>query len=423
VRIPSTKIRTVATQAATPAEPLTFDAPATHLRALGLGLRHHRAAHAGESSGLAAAASVINAFELRERPLTKSYRRDDWGMFIRYATPESTRRDDRPLDLMSFGRLLSAAGARTRTVEHPSVASAREAIEAASQDPGQRVVVAFSDGRFSPVLGYDPARDRVLLQSSVAGRPSPRWSPLATMFQDPKTEGYVHARRPPRSDVVPSYSPSSTSTQTVSLESERGIELLQSAKMKSMTRFAGLIAYHEVQETLSFCGLASLTMAANDLGLGAAPLSQAQILAGLTPERADAVIDGGASLDELAAIAENLGASVTVRHANETLSIDALRADLISALEDPDRHPIASYDRCTLGQEGGGHFSPIAAYNAEADMFLIYDVAPWKSAPFWVQTKDLHRAMAAKDCEQCRGVLIVGRTDGVDGQTSAPHSS
>ena len=64
-----------------------------------------------------------------------------------------------------------------------------------------------------------------------------------------------------------------------------------------------------------------------------------------------------------------------------------------------------------MGQEKGGHISPLAAYNSKADRFLILDVARYKYPPVWVSTSDLFAAMNTTDSDndnKTRGFVVVG---------------
>lgn len=45
----------------------------------------------------------------------------------------------------------------------------------------------------------------------------------------------------------------------------------------------------------------------------------------------------------------------------------------------------------------GGHFSPLGAYHAPTDSFLIVDVAKYKYPPVWVGADTLFTAMATVD--------------------------
>jgi hypothetical protein len=68
---------------------------------------------------------------------------------------------------------------------------------------------------------------------------------------------------------------------------------------------------------------------------------------------------------------------------------------------------IVNYSRALLAQPGGGHVSPVAAYDKKSDSFLAMDVnlnrAPW----VWVPGKALIAAMRAHDTVENRGYLLV----------------
>jgi Phytochelatin synthase len=59
---------------------------------------------------------------------------------------------------------------------------------------------------------------------------------------------------------------------------------------------------------------------------------------------------------------------------------------VVNALLDEDSRVVLNYDRGGIGQGplGHGHWSPIGAYSAEIDAFLIMDVAKYKYPPVWV---------------------------------------
>ena len=59
----------------------------------------------------------------------------------------------------------------------------------------------------------------------------------------------------------------------------------------------------------------------------------------------------------------------------------------------PGHFVIVNYLRSALGEEAGGHISPLAAYDGKADRFLILDVARYKYPPVWVKTADMFAAM------------------------------
>ena len=89
---------------------------------------------------------------------------------------------------------------------------------------------------------------------------------------------------------------------------------------------------------------------------------------------------------------------VTVQNADPSqLTLPKMRYDLKAALIDPDARVMINFDRKGLGQVGGGHFSPLGAYHAATDSFLVLDVAKYKYPPVWVGADTLFGAMATVD--------------------------
>jgi hypothetical protein len=87
------------------------------------------------------------------------------------------------------------------------------------------------------------------------------------------------------------------------------------------------------------------------------------------------------------------------------------RAAAEHALDLPRRYLLVNFSRATLSDDntGGGHFSPLAAYNSTADELLLMDVARYKFPPFWVDTDLLWDAMATTDTSsgRHRGYIVV----------------
>ena len=81
------------------------------------------------------------------------------------------------------------------------------------------------------------------------------------------------------------------------------------------------------------------------------------------------------------------------------------------ALARPQHYLLVNFSRATLSDDnkGGGHFSPLAAYNGSADDLLLMDVARYKYPPFWVDADLLWRAMATTDTSsgRHRGYIVV----------------
>lgn len=93
----------------------------------------------------------------------------------------------------------------------------------------------------------------------------------------------------------------------------------------------------------------------------------------------------------------------------DSLDDQTLRALLKKSLSDDGTFVLVNYLRTTLGQEGWGHWSALAAYDAQTDSVLILDVAKYLSAPAWVRVGALQKAMATMDTTsgKARGLVIV----------------
>jgi len=127
----------------------------------------------------------------------------------------------------------------------------------------------------------------------------------------------------------------------------------------------------------------------------------------------------GISLQEFARLARCNGANCKVVP-GETCTLEAFRAQVVWSTSPKSKNGsdfccsylVVNYNRSVLKQTGTGHFSPIAAYDAQSDLVLIMDVARFKYPPHWVQLEALHRAIAAP-----RGfaVLTPGQVKGEGG--------
>lgn len=103
---------------------------------------------------------------------------------------------------------------------------------------------------------------------------------------------------------------------------------------------------------------------------------------------------------------QSFGLKSEVFFAN-TLSRDEFRSLLIKALLNQ-QFIIVNFLRSELHQQGGGHHSPIAAYDKKTDRILLLDVARYKYPAYWVKIDDLWNAVNTKDKDVYRGLIIIG---------------
>ncbi|HEY9671126.1 MAG TPA: phytochelatin synthase family protein [Waterburya sp.] len=175
------------------------------------------------------------------------------------------------------------------------------------------------------------------------------------------------------------------------------------------------------QKNQAYCGVASSVMVLNALGIAApeAPEfgqfrvftqdnffnSQAQTV--IKPE---VVARQGMTLDQLGQLLEAYPVKAQVYHAGD-LTLDEFRSLVVKNLQEPGNFVVVNYLRKVIGEESGGHISPVAAYNKETDRFLILDVSRYKYPPVWVKAEDLWKAMATVDpaSGKTRGFVLISR--------------
>jgi hypothetical protein len=82
---------------------------------------------------------------------------------------------------------------------------------------------------------------------------------------------------------------------------------------------------------------------------------------------------------------------------------------MVDTVADPSARLLVNYSRVPLGQNGEGHISPVGAYDAATDSFLVLDVARYKYPPAWVSYDLLLAGMRLVDSESAlsRGILIL----------------
>ena len=182
-----------------------------------------------------------------------------------------------------------------------------------------------------------------------------------------------------------------------------------------------LIPTFAMQDTQSYCSVASAITVLNAMPIKKpvdptyAPYSYftqrnyftAEVLKIISPQT---VLATGMTREQMTEtlIAQGVHAKSIV---GDTLSDDELRALLKNILVNDGQFVLVNYLRATLGQVGGGHWSVLAAYEAQSDRVLILDVAKYKYPPVWVSVSMLRQAIATLDTasNQARGLVIVSK--------------
>jgi len=121
--------------------------------------------------------------------------------------------------------------------------------------------------------------------------------------------------------------------------------------------------------------------------------------------------DPGLNLSDFAKILKTHKIRNKIYYQEDTkeTSIEEFRIILKKILNDKTHFIIANFNGKVFGNQTGGHFSPIVAYDEASDSVLVLDVALYKNPWYWVEVADLVKAMNNPDGDQPRGYLVVWR--------------
>lgn len=205
--------------------------------------------------------------------------------------------------------------------------------------------------------------------------------------------------------AVPRMDPQPLPSDLVDLGTSAGQALL--AEAEDAADYPALAAHFQPQWLKSYCGVASSVVVLTALG---ADVTQQDFFTAKTQSVRPRwrVVVAGMALDELGGLLAAHGATVSVRHA-DAFDVAAFRKVVAENLSRPGDYLIVNYDRKALGQEGAGHISPRAAYDAESDRALVMDTAAYRYPRTWVPLGQLYDAMATRDSgsDSTRGYVEV----------------
>jgi hypothetical protein len=208
------------------------------------------------------------------------------------------------------------------------------------------------------------------------------------------------------------------SPQLIPFSSSDGEQLLIESQAKQ--DYFLLSNQFVTQINQAYCGVASSVMVLNALGLPAPESAQYKPFRVFTQDNffdreeskkvisPELVSRRGMTLAQLGGLLTSHGAKATVYYGSD-VDLARFRSLLVQNLAKRDNFAIVNYLRKTIGQERGGHISPIAAYNQRTDRFLILDVSRYKYPPVWVKAVDLWQAIKTVDTDsgKTRGFVLV----------------
>jgi hypothetical protein len=217
----------------------------------------------------------------------------------------------------------------------------------------------------------------------------------------------------------PAAAPTSAQPAVIYWDSAEGKALR--ARMPADADYWQLAPNFTAQVTQSYCSVASAVTVLNAMPIpkpvdpAYAPYAYFTQSNFFTPEvvkviSPQTVLEMGMTREQMAETLSRQGVKA-ISIAGDTLSEEGLRTLLKKALGDDGQFVLANYYRANLGQVGGGHWSALAAYDAQSDRVLILDVAKYKYPPAWVSISILQQAMATIDTvsNKARGLVVVSK--------------
>jgi hypothetical protein len=232
------------------------------------------------------------------------------------------------------------------------------------------------------------------------------------------SSGVSHADAP--AALHPADGPLPVPPGLVALAQPEGQSRLMSSTDKQS--YWPLSQYFETQRNEAYCSVASSVMALNALGVQRPEssqypdfpyFSQEDFFRSVDPQVASAarVSREGMTLDQLSAVLAEYPAVAVKKFHSSDLTLAQFRDLVRDTTAQSDRFALLNFRRVEIGEEGGGHWSPLAAYDAASDSALLLDVARYKYPAVWVPVARLYAASQAVDNVSgvSRGLVIVGK--------------
>jgi len=137
------------------------------------------------------------------------------------------------------------------------------------------------------------------------------------------------------------------------------------------------------------------------------PKTRAQVFGEPVQIGGKTVKDFGYQVRQFEALFKAHGMKTRLVIVDDQQNEDGIRADLVQNLGHLGDFVVINYLRTAVGQKGGGHISPLAAYDQASDSFLVMDVNPSSAGWVWMPTATLVKGMRTFDTIENRGYIHV----------------
>ena len=137
------------------------------------------------------------------------------------------------------------------------------------------------------------------------------------------------------------------------------------------------------------------------------PKTRAQVMGEPMTIKGKQVRDFGYQLRQLDELFKANALRTRLGIVDDRRSEKEIRTDLVENLKRRGDYVVVNYWRQAVGQQGGGHISPLGAYDPESDSFLVLDVNPASAGWVWMPTSTLIKGMRTFDRVENRGYIHV----------------
>ena len=135
--------------------------------------------------------------------------------------------------------------------------------------------------------------------------------------------------------------------------------------------------------------------------------TRAQVLGEPLTINGKQITDFGYQIRQLDEMLRANGATTRLIIVDGSKAEQDIRTELVENLKSRGDYVIVAYRREAVGQRGGGHISPLGAYDAESDSFLVLDVNPASAGWVWMTTATLVKGMRTFDTVENRGYILI----------------
>src|SRR5262245_9787148 len=135
--------------------------------------------------------------------------------------------------------------------------------------------------------------------------------------------------------------------------------------------------------------------------------TRAQVLGEPLTLNGKQITDFGYQIRQLDEMLRANGVTTKLTIVDDNKLDDDIRTELVENLRRRGDYVIIAFLREAVGERGGAHISPLGAYDADSDSFLVLDVNPASADWVWMPTKTLIKGMRTFDKTENRGYILV----------------